>query len=197
MANCISDADVNEDYPEISIEEVKDAMSQMKRGKAAREDGIPVQLLIAAGPQVVLELQHLFNEAYTTERIPTDWQKGIIINKKVTDYKYLGVNINERNMQEIEINQRIASYNTNVNMLYLILKDQSVPQESKIIIYNRRLKPVIMYGSEMWPLTSNTESKIQAAEMGVLRFIKGITRRGRCRNTNIRAEIRVEPCYGQ
>ena len=148
MANCISDADVNEDYPEISIEEVKDAMSQMKGGKAAGEDGIPVELLIAAGPQVVLELQHLFNEAYTTERIPTDWQKGVIIYKKVTHYKYLGVNINERNMQEIEINQRIASYNTNVNMLYPILKDQSVPQESKIIIYNQGRKHRGVWGCD-------------------------------------------------
>ena len=78
MANYISEVDVNEDFPEISIEEVKDAMSQMKRGKAAWEEGIPVELLIAAGPRVLLELQHLFNEAYWTERIPADWQKGIV-----------------------------------------------------------------------------------------------------------------------
>ena len=33
MANYISEADVNEDYLEVSIEEIEDAMSQMKRGK--------------------------------------------------------------------------------------------------------------------------------------------------------------------
>ena len=111
----------------------------------------------------------------------------------VTDYEYLGVNINERNMQESEINQRIASYNKNVNMLYPLLKDQSVLRESKTIIYNAILKPVIMYGSETWSLTSNTESKIQAAEMRVLRLIKGVTQRDRCRNKSVRAELKVEP----
>ena len=33
MANYISEADVNEDYLEVSIEEIEDAMSQMERGK--------------------------------------------------------------------------------------------------------------------------------------------------------------------
>ena len=113
--------------------------------------------------------------------------------EQATDYEYLGVNINKRNLEESEINQRIASYNKNVNMLYLLLKDQSVPRESKTIIYNAILKPVILYGSETWSLTSRTESKIQATEMRVLRLIKRVTRRDRCRNTSIRAEVRVEP----
>ena len=70
-------------------------------------------------------------------------------------------------------------------MLYPLLKDRNAPRESKIIIYNAILKPVIMYGSETWSLTSKTESKIQAAKMRVLRLTKGVTR--------VRAELRVEP----
>ena len=100
--------------------------------------------------------------------------------------------LNERNMQESEINQRMASYNNNVDMPYPLLKDQSVPQECMITIYNAVLKPVIMYGSETRLLTSKTESKMRAAKMRVLRLIKGVTRRDRCRNTTTRAEVRVE-----
>ena len=113
--------------------------------------------------------------------------------KQVTDYKYLGTNINKRNLQEKEIDSRISKYNRNVGMLYPLLRDKFVPRECKITVYNTILKPIIMYGCEAWSLTTKTESKIQAAEMRVLRLVKGVTRRDRVRNVNIRGELGVEP----
>ena len=53
------------------------------------------------------------------------------------------------------------------------------------------LKPILLYGLELWSLTAKTESQLQAAEMRVLRAIKGITRRDRVRNTTIRSELKV------
>ena len=50
-----------------------------------------------------------------------------------------------------------------------------------------------MYGCEARSLTTKTESKLQAAEMRVLRLIKGVTRRNHIRNTTIRSEMKVEP----
>ena len=50
-----------------------------------------------------------------------------------------------------------------------------------------------MYGSEVWSLTSKTESKLQAAEMRVLRLIMGVTRKDRMRNSRIREELKVTP----
>ena len=96
---------------------------------------------------------------------------------QVAHYKYLGANINNRNIQEVEINERIAKYNRNVAILYPLLRDMFVPRECKVTIFNTILKPVIMYGSEAWSLTTKTESKLQAAEMRVLRLIRGVTRR--------------------
>ena len=58
------------------------------------------------------------------------------------------------------------------------------------------LKPIVPYGSECWSLTTRTESKIKAAEMRVLRNLKGVTRRDRIRNTAITAELKVDPLLG-
>jgi hypothetical protein len=111
--------------------------------------------------------------------------------KQVNNFTYLGVNINNENIQETEINNRINEYNANVCMLYPILKDRNVPIQCKIIIFNSILKPILTDGSESWALTMKTQSKLQAAEMRMLRLIRGVTRRDRLRNTQIRRDLGV------
>ena len=96
-------------------------------------------------------------------------------------------------MQELEINNTIAKYNSNVGLMYPLLRDINIPRECKITIYHAILKPILLYGSEAWSLTTRTESKLQAAEMRVLRTIKGVTRKDKIRNTTIRAELHVPP----
>ena len=109
------------------------------------------------------------------------------------NYCHLGVNVGTENLQETEIGNRISKYNANVVMMYPILKDKHVPKECKIIVYKSILKPILLYGSEIWSLTTKTESRLQAAEMRVLRLIKGVTRRDKIRNTQIRQELNVLP----
>ena len=99
--------------------------------------------------------------------------------------------INESNLQEREISERISKYNTNVGRMYLLLKDKHVPRQSKNIIYKTIMNQILLYGAETWFLTTKTQSKLQPAEMRVLRLIKGVARRDRCRNADIREEVVV------
>lgn len=66
--------------------------------------------------------------------------------KQVNNFTYLGVNINEENAQQMELNKRINKYNANTSMLYPLLKDKNVPRRCKVIIYSSILNPVLMYG---------------------------------------------------
>ena len=102
------------------------------------------------------------------------------------NYIHLGVNVGQANLQEHEINAKISKYNSNVGMLYPLLKDKHVPEACKLIIYKTLLKPVLLYGSEICSLTSKTESRLQAAEMRILTLIAGDTRRDKIRNSHIR-----------
>ena len=108
-------------------------------------------------------------------------------------YCHLGVNVGESNLQEDEINNRIAKYNSNLDMLYPLLKEQHVPRECKVIVYKSILKPILLYGLENWSLTTKAEKELQAAEMRVLRLIKGVTRRDKIINVNIREELQARP----
>ena len=109
------------------------------------------------------------------------------------NYCHLCVSIGEKNLQETEIHNRIAKYNRNVSMMYPPLKNTFVPRECKVVIYKPILKPILLYGSEIWLLTSRTASNREAAERRVLRLIKGVTRRDRTRNAQIREELNVIP----
>ena len=46
---------------------------------------------------------------------------------QVENYKHLGVTVGERNLQEVEINNSIAKYNSNVGLMYPLLKDKNIP----------------------------------------------------------------------
>jgi len=79
----------------------------------------------------------------------------------------------------------------NVELLCPLLKDRHVPR-ALIMIYTSILRPILTFRCEAWTLTSAAKSKIQAAEMRVLRLIKGVTRSDRLRNEDIRAEPQVK-----
>ena len=49
-----------------------------------------------------------------------------------------------------------------------------------VLIYEALVKSVFMYGAECWTLRKEDERRILVAEMGWLRKIAGISRRGRC-----------------
>ncbi|XP_076039378.1 uncharacterized protein LOC143024456 [Oratosquilla oratoria] len=112
--------------------------------------------------------------------------------KQVSEFEYLRVKVNEQNNQEIEINNRINKSNKNFGMLSVLFRDRNVPRKCKVLMYTTVSRPILLYGSETWTMTSKTKSKIVAAEMKVLRKIKRVSRLDRLRNMDIRAELNVE-----
>ena len=111
--------------------------------------------------------------------------------KQVDQFKYLGVCFGTGNVINIELNSRIEKFNNTLRLLYPLIRDRNVPRKVKIVIYVSILRPILTYGCEAWALTTKTKSKIQACEMRVLRSIKGVTRRDRMRNDDIREELGV------
>ena len=93
----------------------------------------------------------------------------------------------------LEINSRILKMSQNVGMMYRLLKDRHVPNKAKLLIHMTILRPILLYGHESWILTKKLKSKITAADMKVLRLVKGITRRDRLRNADIYEEVKIKP----
>lgn len=101
----------------------------------------------------------------------------------VEDFKYLGVIVNERQLMKKEITKRIESYTNDLRLLYPLLKERLIALRVKVFKCKTILRPVLTYGSETWTSTTRLKSKVQAAEMRVLRLVKAVTRRDRLRMT--------------
>ena len=65
------------------------------------------------------------------------------------------------------------------------LKYQHVPKKAKLLIHMTILIPILLYGHESWIVTKKLKSNNTAADMKVLRLVKGVTRRDRARNADI------------
>ena len=113
--------------------------------------------------------------------------------KNVEKYKYLGGLFGREGGSALEISSRIDQYGRTVRALYPIIRDRWMGGEVKRTIFESILTPILLYGAETWSMTSKEESRIQTAEMNVLRAISGKTRRDRVRNETIRERVGVKP----
>ena len=59
--------------------EVERAVFSLKKGKAAGPDGIPAELLQAAGPVVIDRIAHLIAVIWKEETIPSDWENAVLV----------------------------------------------------------------------------------------------------------------------
>ena len=74
-----------------------------------------------------------------------------------------------------------------------VLCDKRVPQKLKGKLYRMTIRPDVLYGAECWPAKRRHVQQISVAEMRMLRWIYGHTRRDRVRNDDIRDRLGVAP----
>jgi hypothetical protein len=86
---------------------------------------------------------------------------------------YLGTLITTDNNTSAEINSRITSANRSYFGLVNTLKAKNINRKYKVIIYKTLIKPVLMYGAEIWVLSKADELRLGVLERKILRSIYG------------------------
>ena len=71
--------------------------------------------------------------------------------------------------------------------------DKRVPQKLKGKFYRTAIRPAMLYGAECWPTKRRHVQQLSVAEMRMLRWFCGHTRRDRVRNEVIRDRVGVAP----
>ena len=128
-----------------------------------------------------LKLNKAKSEVMVVSRLPETMRitaNGRELNQ-VEKFKYLGVVYDSTAIKETAVNDRINKYSMNVGLLHPVLKVRYVPCAVNVQIDILILRQILTFGCEAWTLTSAAKSKVHAAEMRVLRLIKGVTRRDR------------------
>jgi len=113
-------------------------------------------MVISRRPRI---LQNISVDGYTFEQ--------------VEDFKYLGVNLNNRNYMHNEIRLKLNTANRGYYAMSKLFRSKLLSRETKKKLYISYLRPIVMYGGETWSTTKGDETKLLIFERKVLRRIYG------------------------
>ena len=109
--------------------------------------------------------------------------------KLVKKFKYLGYMITSDGKCITEIKIRIATAKDAFQKLSLILKNRNISMTTKFRVLKTYVWSTLTYGCECWAITSDTEKKIEAAEMWFIRRILRISWTEKKPNVNVLREL--------
>lgn len=115
--------------------------------------------------------------------------------ERVATFKYLGATIAQDNNMIEEIKVRIQSGNKCLYALKSVLASKNISRRTKITIYKTVIRPTVMYASETWTLTKESERKLRVFERRVLRRIFGPLRSPATQQHRIRTNQEILELY--
>ena len=68
--------------PDITVEEVKAAVTEMKNRKSPGEDGVSIKAIKLGGDTLVSAITALFNKCLESEKIPKAWENAVISERQ-------------------------------------------------------------------------------------------------------------------
>ena len=104
----------------------------------------------------------------------------------VKRFLYLGSILTEDGTIREEIGKRIQQANGFYRCVRGLVWNQEVPEKCKEVLFSMNYTPILTYAAGTWTITKRNESRIQAAEMKLLRGKIRKTRRDKIRNVDIR-----------
>ena len=105
---------------------------------------------------------------------------------QVDEMKYLGVIISSDGRMEKEVEARIGSATRVIGgMNKTVLKRKELSRSTKLKVVNATMITTLLYGCETWCLSKQLQSRVQATQMNVLRWIEGVSRLDSVRNVDI------------
>ncbi|KAJ7976905.1 Retrovirus-related Pol polyprotein LINE-1 [Quillaja saponaria] len=108
-------------------------------------------------------------------------------------FKYLGSFIQKDGAIEHDVNHRIKAGWVKWQSASGVLCDPKIPNRFKRKFYKSAVRPAMLYGTECWAVKKQHSHNIGVAEMRMLKWITGHTRKDRIRNEYIRRKVEVAP----
>ena len=109
---------------------------------------------------------------------------------KVKEFKYLGSTVQENGSCEREVKRVQAGWN-GWRKVSGVICDRRLPARVKAKVYSSVIRPAMVYGLETVAVTMKQVEEMEVAEMKMLRFAMGVTRKDKIRN-DIRSTVKVE-----
>ncbi|KAK3570391.1 hypothetical protein QTP86_019262 [Hemibagrus guttatus] len=111
--------------------------------------------------------------------------------KKVQEFKYLGSTVQSNGECGKEVKKRVQAGWNGWRKVSGVLCDRKISARIKGKVYRTVVRAAMLYGLETVSLRKRQESKLEVAELKMLRFSLGVTRLDRIRNEYIRGTAHV------
>lgn len=163
----------------------QDVERRLERWRRCLEDGglkisrTKTEHLVPAGDPVKICLKEYSTDTHT--ELP-----------RTSSFRYLGTTIHQDGGCKAEVERRVSKAWDRWRSLTGVLCDRKVPTRLKMLLYKVCIRPTLLYGNELWPLTQRLEDRISSTEMRMLRYIHGISLEEHRRNVEIRELAGVE-----
>ncbi|RWR94899.1 ataxia telangiectasia mutated family protein [Cinnamomum micranthum f. kanehirae] len=132
-----------------------------------------------------------FSQSRTPGNIEVSLGTQKIVEKE--NFRYLGSTVQQDGGIHTDVSHRIQAGWTKWRSASGALCDRKVPLKVKGKYYKVAVRPALLYGSECWTVKHNHVKKMEVAEMRMLRWMCGITRRDRIRNEEIWGKVGIAP----
>jgi hypothetical protein len=117
---------------------------------------------------------------------------GQAVPKKDT-FRYLGLMLQKNGDIDEDVSHRIKVGWLKWRQDSGVLCEPRVPLKLKGKFYRTAIRPAMLYRAKCWPTKRRHVQQLSVAEMRILRWICGHTRRDRVRNDDIRKRLGVAP----
>ena len=111
---------------------------------------------------------------------------------RVKEFKYLGSTVQESGGCEREVKKRVQAGWNGWRKVSGVICDKRLPARVKGKVYSSVVRPAMVYGLETVAVTKKQVKEMEVAEMKMLRFAMGVTRKEMIRNEHIRTTVKVE-----
>ena len=106
--------------------------------------------------------------------------------------KCLGTTLQESGGCEREVKKRVQTRWNGWRRVSGVIYDRSLPARVKGKVFSLVVRPAMVYGLGTVAVTKKQVEEMEVAEMKMLRFAMGLTRKDKIRNEHIRSTVKVE-----
>ena len=111
---------------------------------------------------------------------------------RVKKFKYLGLTVQESGSCEREVKKRVQAGWNGWRKVSGVICGRRLPARVKGKVYSSGVRPAMVYGLETVAVTKKQVEEMEVAEVKMLRFAMGVTKKDKIRNEHIRSTVKVE-----
>jgi len=107
------------------------------------------------------------------EQVQNSLLVGGFTFERVSNFKYLGVDVNQQANSHEEIKRRITAGNKSYFALVPVFKSRLISKNTKIRLYKVLIRPIVIYACGAWASTKSDEKRLLLFERKILLRIDG------------------------